>query len=160
MGRNDIKRGYCGIGVYNIKSQVNVGTLWRSAFCLGASFIFTIGQRIKKQASDTTKSYRHVPLFEYIDWEDFDKHSPYDCQRIAVELTDDATPLERFIHPDSAVYILGPEDGDLPLTVLNSCQHTIRFSSTFCLNVAVAGSIVLYDRNTKANLKCSKLVLP
>jgi tRNA (guanosine-2'-O-)-methyltransferase len=43
-------RGYYGIGIENVKTAENVGTLWRSAYILGASFIFTIGKRYKKQA--------------------------------------------------------------------------------------------------------------
>ena len=37
----DEDAGYFGIGVYNSKSADNVGTLWRSAFMLGASFVYT-----------------------------------------------------------------------------------------------------------------------
>ena len=58
-------RGYFGIGVYHAKKDVNIGTLWRSAYIFGASFIFTIGRRFPKQASDTVKAFRHIPLFEY-----------------------------------------------------------------------------------------------
>ena len=35
--------GFFAVGVYNSKSAENVGTLWRSAFQLGAAYIFTIG---------------------------------------------------------------------------------------------------------------------
>ena len=35
--------GFFAVGVYNSKSADNVGTLWRSAFQLGAAYIFTIG---------------------------------------------------------------------------------------------------------------------
>ena len=37
--------GFFAVGVYNSKSADNVGTLWRSAFQLGAAYIFTIGAR-------------------------------------------------------------------------------------------------------------------
>ena len=53
-------RGYFGIGIQNAKTDENIGTLWRSAFIMGASFIFTIGKRYKKQATDTPKSWKNI----------------------------------------------------------------------------------------------------
>lgn len=58
-----MKRGYFGIGVYHPKNVINIGTLWRSANCFGADFLFTIGHRYKHQGSDTLKTYRHIPLY-------------------------------------------------------------------------------------------------
>lgn len=47
------KHEYFGIGIYHVKNEENIGTLWRSANISGADFIFTIdrrynGQRLKK----------------------------------------------------------------------------------------------------------------
>ena len=33
---------YFGIGIYKPKTQENIGSLWRTAYILGASFIFFI----------------------------------------------------------------------------------------------------------------------
>ena len=60
-------RGYFGIGVERPKTPANIGTLWRSATCFDASFIFTIGRRFPEQSSDTTKTWRHIPKMEYRD---------------------------------------------------------------------------------------------
>ena len=62
-----MKRGYFEIGIYQGKTPANLGTLWRSAFQLGAAGIFLIGNRFKKHASDTTSAYRHIPLRQYTD---------------------------------------------------------------------------------------------
>ena len=43
------KKGYCAIGVYRGKTEHNIGTLWRSAFILGAAYIFTVENKYKKQ---------------------------------------------------------------------------------------------------------------
>ena len=109
-------RGYFGIGIEHTKTGVNVGTLWRSAHLLGASFIFTIGNRYKKQASDTTKAWRHLPMYEYETFNDFYDNLPYNCRLIGVELDQKATPLERFVHPERCVYLLGAEDHGLYFT--------------------------------------------
>lgn len=37
---------YFAIGIYHPKTEMNMGTLWRSAYQLGASYIFTIGSMV------------------------------------------------------------------------------------------------------------------
>ena len=142
-------RGYCGIGIERAKTVANLGTLWRSAYCLGASFIFTIGDRYNPQSSDTVKAYRHIPYWRFKDWTDFQEHIPYDCRLIGMELTETAEALENFCHPERAIYVLGPEDGSLSQEGIIACHYIVRFHSKFCLNVATAGAIVLWDRQTK-----------
>ena len=143
-------RGFFGIGVERSKTPANVGTLWRSADCLGASFIFTIGRRYPRQATDVTAAWRHIPLYEFADVVDFAAHRPHDCSLVGVELHPEASPLERFCHPERVVYVLGPEDGSLSAGLVELCQHVVQFDSRYCLNVAAAGTVVMYDRSMKA----------
>ncbi len=138
-----------GIGIERGKNKANYGTLWRSAVNLGANYIFSVGCRYPKQASDTTNAWRQMPAFEYSGIEDFLSHRPYDVPLIGIELTDDAKPLSRFTHPPNAIYILGPEDGNLSKRIQDGCQAIVKIDSTYCLNVAVAGAIVMYDRQMK-----------
>ena len=71
---------------------------------------------------------------------------------IGVELTDDARPLDSFVHPERAWYMLGAEDHGIPPSVLEKCHHVICIPhGRYCLNVAVAGSIVMYDRASRTN---------
>ena len=148
MGQQtDKHRGYFGIGIENSKTKENLGTLWRSAYNLGADFIFVIGKRYKKQCSDTVKAYRHIPLYQFDSMEHFLKSRPYDCQLIGIEITEEAKDIRNFSHPERAIYVLGPEDGNL--SCLKECQSVIKIPSYRCLNVAVAGSIIMYDRILK-----------
>ena len=144
-----MKRGYFGIGVFNGKNENNIGTLWRSANIMGADFIFTVGKRYKRQCSDTMKTPKHVPLFHYDDWEDFKKHIPYDCPVIAIELDDESVPIKKFVHPERCIYLLGAEDSGIPKYVLDECKSIVQLPGDVCMNVAVAGSIVMYDRINK-----------
>lgn len=139
-------RGYFEIGIYQPKTEMNVGTLWRSAYQLGASGIFTIGRRYKKQSSDTTNSYLHVPLRNYETFEDFKEHLPYDCQVVPVEMG--GHKLSNIVHPERAVYLLGAEDYGLPKDITDHCKLVISLESIGqnSYNVAVAGSIVMYHR--------------
>lgn len=143
-----MKRGYYGIGVYHPKTTENIGTLWRSAHNFGADFIFTIGKRYKKQASDTTKASRHIPLFEYESFEDFKSHLPNGCQVVFIEQADGSKDLKNFSHPETCAYVLGAEDYGVPEEIMRGHQK-VQIESPMCLNVAVAGSIVVFDRNNK-----------
>jgi tRNA(Leu) C34 or U34 (ribose-2'-O)-methylase TrmL len=141
-------RGHFGIGVYQMKNGPNLGTLWRSAYQLGASYIFLIGPRFKKQASDTTKAWRHIPLFIYDTWEQFLEFVPYSTRVVGVEFP--GRNLATFVHPERAIYVLGSEDNGLPRH-LTGIHERVEIPSVRqpCLNVATAGSIVLYDRLVK-----------
>lgn len=147
-----MKRGYFGIGIYHTKTEANIGTLWRSASILGADFIFTIGKRYKRQSSDTMKTPRHIPLFHFTDFDDFIKHVPCDCPVVAVELADNAIPLERYCHRERCIYLLGAEDNGIPKDILARCKETVQLIGDYCMNVATAGSIVMYDRAVKHNV--------
>jgi len=143
-----MSRGYFGIGIVNGKFDANVGQLLRSGACFGADFLFTVGQRFTKQATNKNQAERHIPLYEYKDIEDLLAHRPYMCQPICIELKPYSKELKTFTHPERAIYILGQEDGDLPDS-LCMLFPTIRIPTIYCLNVCVAGSIVMYDRIIK-----------
>ena len=142
-------RGFFEIGIYHPKSPCNVGTLWRSAYQLGAAGIFTVGQRFPKQSSDTPKTYRHVPLRTFTTLDDLIEGLPYDCPLVGVEMG--GSELREFKHPERAVYLLGAEDHGLPPSVLARCHRIVSLQAvrTESYNVAVAGSLVMYDRQTK-----------
>jgi tRNA (guanosine-2'-O-)-methyltransferase len=144
-------RGYFGIGIVGCKTAVNVGTLWRSAHNFGAAFVVIIGARYcpRRQASDTTNARLHLPFYRYATFDEFRQFRPCDCPLVGVEQTPESWSLETFCHPRRAVYLLGAEDTGVPPTILAQCQMTIAIPTPMCLNVAVAGSIVMYDRLAK-----------
>lgn len=144
------KEGFFGIGIIYPKMDVNIGTLLRSSYCFGASFVFTIGKRYKKQSSDTIKTPNKIPLYHYGDLEDFKHHGiPYNCQVVGAELLDESTLLHEFEHPNRCVYLLGAEDTGLPEDARTMCHHIVEIPSLHCLNVAMTGSIIMSDRISK-----------
>lgn len=145
-----MNRGYFGIGIIGGKTPENLGVLFRSAKAFEANFIFTIGCRYKRQPSDTTDSQRHIPLFEYENFEDFKKHVPVNCKIIGIENNVKSTEISSFIHPERAVYLLGAEDTGIPPNVLTECAHIVEIPTKHCLNVSVAGSILMFDRKNKS----------
>ncbi len=143
------KNGFFGIGCLNMVNYKNYGTLFRTAQIMGADFVFLIGARFKQQPTDTMKSWRHIPVFTFETFDDFQKHKPYNCPLIGIELIETATPLNEFIHPRQACYLLGSEDKGLTEEAMKACKEIIFLPGEQSLNVSVAGSIILYDRVTK-----------
>lgn len=139
-------RGYFAIGVEGISKPMNLGNLMRSAHAFGASFIFTVDAHysVRKSRSDTSKSEYHLP---YYAWDKVEEMQlPKDCRLVGVELTDDAVELPSFRHPSRAAYIMGRERGSLSDAMLERCEFVVKIPTSFCINVATAGAIVMYDR--------------
>ncbi len=139
-------RGYFAIGVERISKQLNLGNLIRSAHGFGASFAFTIGARYlaEEAKADTSKAAIHLPIY---DWESVaEMRLPKGCRLVGVELLDEAVELPSFRHPLNAAYVLGPERGSLSPALVERCDHIVKIPTSFCINVAMAGAIVMYDR--------------
>lgn len=141
-------RGYFGIAIYGAKHSTNVGSLWRTADSYGAAFLGTVGKRYGHQPSDTTKAPQHTPLVHYSDLDDLIEHLPHGCPLIGVELDPRAIPLDKFLHPDRGLYLLGAEDNGLPPAVVDRCHYLVEIPALThsSLNVAVAGGIVASHR--------------
>jgi tRNA G18 (ribose-2'-O)-methylase SpoU len=140
-------RGFFGIGVERISKPMNVGNLFRSAHAFGADFVFAIAPAVDLRElykSDTSKTAKHVPLYQYDDIAGL--KLPQGCQLVGVELLDEAVDLPSFTHPEQAAYILGPERGSLSPELVARCDHTVKISTKFCVNVGIAGAILMYDR--------------
>lgn len=140
-------RGYFGIGVEGISKEQNVGTIARSAHSFGASFFFTIDPDVNVhefRRSDTSDAFDHVPYHQYDSVQSL--ALPEKCQLVGIEFTDGAVELPSFRHPARAAYVLGPEMGSLSPELVVRCDHIIKIPMKFCVNVGVAGALVMYDR--------------
>lgn len=140
-------RGYFGIGVEGISKAMNVGSLLRTAHAFGASFVFTVSATYSEAEggrSDTSDTPGHVPFYGFP--EPSSVVLPKGCELVGVELADDAVDLPSFHHPRRAAYVMGPERGALSAEMTGRCVHLVRIPTRFCVNVAIAGAIVMYDR--------------
>lgn len=139
--------GYFEIGIYQPKHWENVGTLWRSAWQLGAAGIFTIGgAKQKHQITDVLRVDKRIPLRCFPDFDAFLSSRPQGAELIGIEMGGKA--LNTFVHPIRAVYLLGSEVDGLPREVLSQCQHVLEIESVNypSFNVSVSGSLVMYHR--------------
>ncbi len=140
-------RGYFGIGVERINKSMNVGNLFRSAHAFGAGFVFTVAATYAREEgsrADTSDAVSHVPFYSFPDAPSM--VLPAGCKLVGIELMDDAIDLPSFHHPPQAAYILGPERGELSPAVVERCDWVIKIPTKFCVNVGIAGAIVMYDR--------------
>ena len=126
-----ISRGYFGIGVEGISKPMNAGNLFRTAHAFGASFVFTIGAdySVRKARSDTSVAPKNIPWYDYENLTEM--QLPKGCKVVGVELLDEATELP---------------SGSLSPAMQEKCDYFIKIPTNFCLNVATAGAIVMYDR--------------
>jgi tRNA G18 (ribose-2'-O)-methylase SpoU len=140
-------RGYFGIGVEGISKPMNLGSLLRSAHAFGASFAFTIGAAFDAKAaaqSDTSAAVASLPFHAYGGLADM--HLPHGCRLVGIEFMDEAVDLPSFTHPGQAAYVLGAERASLSPALVERCDFLVKIPTKFCVNLAIAGALVMYDR--------------
>jgi len=141
-----MKKGYCGIGLFNPKNHINIGSFLRAAGCFEADFVAVSGARYRKAITDTMKAHKHLPLFMVENLHDI---IPFDCVPVAVDFVEGAVSLKDYKHPKRAFYIFGPEDGTLGKQITDFCRDKIYIPMNGCLNLAACVNVVLYDRSIK-----------
>lgn len=154
-------RGFFGIGAESISKPMNMGALMRTAHAFGASFTFSVAAAQKVRdvyRSDTSRSFEHVPYYEWASAEEM--QLPKGCMLIGIELIDEAVELPSFRHPASAAYILGRERGSLSPEMLKRCSHVVQIPTKFCVNVGLAGAIVMYDRLISTRTFPTRPIMP
>jgi tRNA G18 (ribose-2'-O)-methylase SpoU len=162
VARSNDDGGHFGVGVLQPKRVANLGVLWRSAQVFGASFIFTIRDRFPPEArrnlvsadpalgrpEDVGRCWEHVPYLTFPSVEQLREAMPL-ARLVGVEMGERSRPLPGYVHPPQAIYLLGSEvDGITPPVALQ-CDELVGIPSSFSLNVAAAGTVVLYDRLAK-----------
>lgn len=93
-------RYFYGIGIYSGKAPLNIGSLWRPAHILKADFIVTIGKRYKTMPSDTMKSWKLIPWFEFDKFRHFKDSSANGAEIVGVELKRNSIALPEFMHSE------------------------------------------------------------
>lgn len=141
-------RGYACVALHMPKTELNVGSALRAAQCYRVKLVVASGRRYQRSRTDTMKAYRHIP---FLQTDNVFDAIPYDCVPVAVDMIDGALPLITYRHPERAFYIFGPEDGTLGSNVTARCRDIIIVPTAYCMNLAAAVNVVLYDRMAKQN---------
>lgn len=144
-------RGFAAIGLHRPKTDENVGSVMRAAYCYNASMVAISGNRLKRDvthSTNTPQAHKHIPVLRG----DLYNLIPHGAVPVAVDLVDDAIPLMHFSHPISAFYIFGPEDNTLGRDILSWCKFKIMIPTRTCMNLAACVNVVLYDRMAKSSI--------
>ena len=145
-----MSRGYVAIALWNPKTPANVGGVLRAAGCYGADLVVIGGKRriptLRHLATDVGDAWKHIPTLQPED--PFDA-MPLGAIPVAVDLVEGAIPLPRFVHPERAFYVFGPEDGTLQATITKRCKYKVMVPTAFCMNLAACVNVILYDRLAK-----------
>lgn len=142
------------VALINPRYAHNIGGAVRAASCFGAKQVWWTGSRVTLDASkgerlpreERMKGYRDVTLvqFDHV----FDQFGA-DVTPVAIELRHNAESLPDFEHPEKALYVFGPEDGSLGKVELMHCHRFVVIPTEYCVNLAAAVYLVLYDRMVK-----------
>jgi tRNA(Leu) C34 or U34 (ribose-2'-O)-methylase TrmL len=147
----------------------NVGNALRACALLGASRLFWTGDRVPPPDSwpsgsrlpreERLRCYRRTELV-HLDAAD-NPREVKGLTPVCVEISDTAEDLLAFQHPERALYVFGPEDGEVPKTTRMACHRFVRIpnaipaedpDSRTPYNLAAAVNVVLYDRLVKASV--------
>jgi len=147
--RETSSQGYAAIALDRVKCTANLGGVLRAASVFGASLVMVSGGRLGRYATDTTRAYKHIPSLQV---DDIWQNVPFGAVPVVIEVHSRAGSLVNFTHPESALYIFGPEDGSVRKEIVERAQLIVQIPAG-CLNLAAAVNVVLYDRLAKSSRK-------
>lgn len=147
-------RGFAAVGLENVKCPANVGSAMRAVHVFSAALLIVKIGRFKNArhvlrnvATDPQCAWRHVPVITTE--QSVLEYCPIGATPVAVEIHPGRCMLPDFDHPESAFYIFGPEDGSLSVETSQRCERAVQIPSAYCLNLAAAVNVTLYDRAAK-----------
>lgn len=137
------------IAAWEISKEHNVGTLVRTAHAAAATEVILTGERDwNVEAARTADLYTEIiqlpadpePLRDHL--------AARRWNLVAVELAANATGLFDARYPDRPCFLLGAEIGGVPAELVADAELVVQIPQwglVPCLNLAVAGSLVVYD---------------
>jgi len=130
-----------------------VGTLVRTAHAAAAREVVLLGEREWNiEAARTAESFTEIVQLD-ADVDLFREHlRRRRWNLVAVELAEGSVNLFDAEYPERPCFLLGAELGGVPQELLDDAAVIVQIPQwglVPCLNLAVAGSIVVYDHLTK-----------
>ncbi len=144
------------IGLINPKDVTNVGSVLRAIGCYQADGLLYTGNRYNKAAryhTDTNKVAERTHVEHTTDLLKAKEQLPESTRLVAVELVVGAQPLPEYEHPQDALYVFGPEDGNLPQEIVDAADDVVYMPTVGCMNLAASVNVLLYDRMAKNGLQ-------
>jgi tRNA G18 (ribose-2'-O)-methylase SpoU len=156
--RDEYRRGLrpFAVAAWNISKEYNVGSLVRTAHATAAAEVLLVGDRDwNVEAARTSELY--TSIIHLADTEAFQAHLEASrWQLVAVELHHRAVSLFDAEYPDRPCFLVGAELGGVPDALLARAAAVVQIPQwglVPSLNLAVAGSLVVYDYLAKLHRK-------
>jgi len=143
------------MAAWEITKEHNVGSLVRTVHAAAAEELVLVGEREwNVPAAKTSELYTEI--VQLPDTEAFLRHlENRNWRLVAVEIHDRAVNLFEASYPDRPCFLLGAELGGIPEQLIEAADTVVQIPQwglVPSLNLAVAGSIVVYDHLAKLHL--------
>ena len=137
----------------DIRSGWNVGSFFRTADSLGIDQIFLSGLTPIPPHKEISKTALDADIF--VPWSYF--KDPIECAKIlkekgyslvAMELTENAISLEKFIFPKNTCLVMGNEITGVSKEMLELCDSVVFIpmqGGKQSMNVSIAGSLGMWE---------------
>lgn len=148
--RAEYRRGLrdFAVAAWEISKEHNVGSLVRTAHATAAAEVILVGRReFNVEAARTAELYTDV--VHLADEQALRRRmASRGWQLVAVEIDERSMSLFEAEYPPNPCFLLGPELGALPESLLADAATVVQIPQwglVPSLNLAIAGSIVIYD---------------
>jgi tRNA G18 (ribose-2'-O)-methylase SpoU len=137
------------IAAWEISKEHNVGTLVRTAHAAAATEVILAGEREwNVPAARTADLYTEIVQLD-ADVAAFRAHLVHrGWNLVAVELAEGSVNIFDAVYPERPCFLLGAELGGVPPELMEHAELVVQIPQwglVPCLNLAVAGSLVVYD---------------
>lgn len=137
------------IAAWEISKEHNVGTLVRTAHAAAAEEVILLGEREwNVKAARTAENYTRIVQLPAEPDALRDHLDTARWNLVAVELAENSTNIFDAVYPERPCFLLGAELGGVPPELLSEAELVVQIPQwglVPCLNLAVAGSLVVYD---------------
>ena len=137
------------VAAWEISKEHNVGTLVRTAHAAAAEEVILLGEREwNVEAARTAENFTRIVQLPAEPDVLRDHLSANRWNLVAVELAENSTNLFDATYPERPCFLLGAELGGVPPELLVEARLVVQIPQwglVPCLNLAVAGSLVIYD---------------
>lgn len=136
------------VAVINMSKEMNIGSLLRTAHAAAVRELILVGEpSFNTYAAATTDRWTDVSFLETT--AELIAHAKEQgMPLVAVEKHARAVPLFEAVYPTRPLFVLGAEKFGVPEDVLDACELIVQIPQwglVPSLNVAAAGSVVIYD---------------
>ncbi len=151
-----MKQTQVSIGLSNPKSPENVNSVRRAAGNYRVDSILFTGtrylraKRLNPEPANMSRGVsKDIPVTQV---SSLINDKPKELKIVCVEFAENAIALPEYQHPLNALYIFGPEDGNLSQDIVDQADAVVYIPTEGCMNLAATVNVVLYDRLSKSSM--------